>query len=153
MSKAKFSRNIWLAALAVSLAFAAIALVNRQAVVANARAAVPSSVKPVKGVDVIVQKNPGGSASRTKTDAEGNATFSKLEPGQYKVRLECKECARSVAGEPSIDLTLTGTRGGDVKRTITKRQLVDGWEVEVSIATTQLRCGVRSRGVELNPND
>ncbi len=42
------------------------------------------SVRPIKGVDVIVKKNPGNSSARTVTsDADGAFTVRGLEAGSY----------------------------------------------------------------------
>lgn len=48
-----------------------------------------SATKPVKGIDVIVQKNPGNSAARTATTGEnGEFTFVDLPPGHYSLRID-----------------------------------------------------------------
>lgn len=50
--------------------------------------ATASTVKPVKGIDVVVMKNPGNSAARTvTTDSDGNFKFPVLEAGSYSLRL------------------------------------------------------------------
>jgi hypothetical protein len=47
---------------------------------------------PLKGVDVKLGKNPGGSpAARTATDAEGNFTFPVVPAGDYVLTLEVKK--------------------------------------------------------------
>src|SRR4026209_1192572 len=47
-----------------------------------------STVKPVKGIDVIVQKNPGNTAARTGTTNEkGEVEFVWLEPGNYSLAI------------------------------------------------------------------
>lgn len=42
---------------------------------------------PIPGIDIVVRKQPGGSALKATTDKEGRATFSKLEPGSYTVSI------------------------------------------------------------------
>ncbi|MCA1818341.1 MAG: carboxypeptidase-like regulatory domain-containing protein [Acidobacteria bacterium] len=47
---------------------------------------------PLKGVDVKLGKNPGGSpAARTTTDADGNFTFPVVPAGDYVLTLETKK--------------------------------------------------------------
>ena len=46
------------------------------------------SVKPVKGIDVVVLKDPGNTAVRTvTTDSEGHFTFPVLPAGSYYLKL------------------------------------------------------------------
>ena len=46
-----------------------------------------SNVTPVKGIDVIVQKNPGGSARQTATvDKNGNLSVELPGPGNYTIK-------------------------------------------------------------------
>lgn len=47
---------------------------------------------PLKGVDVKLGKNPGGSpAARTTTDEEGNFAFPVVPAGEYILTLELKK--------------------------------------------------------------
>ena len=47
---------------------------------------------PLKGVDVKLGKNPGGSpAARTTTDADGHFTFPVVPAGEYTLTLEIKQ--------------------------------------------------------------
>ena len=56
---------------------------------------------PLKGVDVKLGKNPGGSpAARTTSDEKGHFTFSNVAQGSYIVTLE-----------PKLEPTNTNTRG------------------------------------------
>jgi hypothetical protein len=47
-----------------------------------------TSVKPVKGIDVVVQKNPGNSASRqhATVGADGKIMIKLAEPGTYTIK-------------------------------------------------------------------
>ena len=50
--------------------------------------ATASSVKPVRGIDVVVMKDPGNSAARTGTTNEkGEVEFVGLEPGSYSLTI------------------------------------------------------------------
>ena len=101
----------------------------------------PSSVKPVRGIDVIVECprcKPPVEARAAKTDAEGGFNFSDLPSGEYKVRLQCKECERSVAGKPTIEVTLTGTKQRDLKKAISKERLVAGVTLAVDVLAKQI---------------
>lgn len=42
-----------------------------------------AAINPIPGVDVIVKKNPGGTAFTVKTDKNGRFTVSGLTPGEY----------------------------------------------------------------------
>ena len=59
-----------------------------------------SSVKPVKGIDVVVMKNPGNSAAHiVTTDSDGTFKFPVLEAGSYSLRLS-----------RSVDVSVNGRR-------------------------------------------
>ena len=47
----------------------------------------PGLSKPIPGIDIIVRKKPGGTPSRTTTDAGGAFAFANLEPGEYELAL------------------------------------------------------------------
>jgi uncharacterized surface anchored protein len=73
-----------------------------------------SSVRPIKGIAVIVEKKPGNTAScQTQSDAEGNFTVGDLTPGTYEVSLVCKAKCQSMndlnAGVIQFTLTATST--------------------------------------------
>lgn len=94
--------------LVLGIAFAVVA--------ASGIATHASAVKPIRGIDVIVQKQPGNTATRTvKTDANGVATFGKLEKGQYSVTVVAPKTAKidsAVATLNSqISLKLEGVTG------------------------------------------
>ena len=84
------------------------------------------SVKPVKGIDVIVQKNPGNTAARTGTTNEkGEVEFVGLEPGIYSLTIVDpsnikKVHSGSLGGDPSFRqnylVEIAGAVGGPISR-------------------------------------
>jgi len=84
------------------------------------------SVTPVKGIDVIVQKNPGNSAARTGTTNEkGEVEFAGLEPGNYSLTIVDpsnikKVHSGSLGGDPSFRqnylVEIAGAVGGPISR-------------------------------------
>lgn len=58
MKNSRFSTNALVIAVAATAMFIASGFVARSVVVANVRMAGPRNVKPVKGIDVIVEKHP-----------------------------------------------------------------------------------------------
>lgn len=61
-----------------SLACAALALSSTAAMAA---------IDPIPGVDIIVQKNPGGTIVHIQTDANGTLTLRNLAPGDYVIEI------------------------------------------------------------------
>lgn len=52
---------------------------------------------PLKGCDIKLGKNPGGSpAARTTTDDEGKFTFENLPAGKYDLYCSYDQCARAI---------------------------------------------------------
>ena len=85
--------------------------------------ATASSVKPVRGIDVIVKKNPGNSAARTgTTNGEGEVEFVGLEPGNYSLTIvdpskqKVVKGNASTAGDVLLRVEITGAVGGPIKR-------------------------------------
>jgi len=75
-----------------------------------------SSQTPIKGLNVIVQKDSGDTSSREmQTDAEGSFTVGDLLPGSYSVSLVCKAKCQSMndlsAGKIQFTLTATSENG------------------------------------------
>src|ERR1043165_4210891 len=85
-------RKAALARLLASLALTALCLAS---ITADAQKGPQSTTgAPLKGVDVKLGKNPGGSpAARTTTDADGNFTFRVVPAGDYILTLEIKKDA------------------------------------------------------------
>jgi hypothetical protein len=69
-----------------------------------------SSVKPVRGIDVIVEKNPGNTAVRTVvTDGEGHFAIPVLPAGLYSLRLSLPKESRTTTN--STDAARKGDIG------------------------------------------
>ncbi len=88
--------------------------------------ATASSVKPVRGIDVIVQKNPGNTAARTGTTNEkGEVEFIGLEPGSYSLTIVNPSNKKKMhGGSPTGDtdvqqnylVEIVGVVGGPINR-------------------------------------
>ncbi len=63
----------------------------------------------IPGIDIIVQKKPGGSAIQVKTGADGTYKFTRLAPGTYDL---------STAGQPPqlVIVGSDGTLGGKLMK-------------------------------------
>jgi hypothetical protein len=131
------SISILIATFSLITVFVASVLLARSTVAAKTPLTEPmGSVKPVKGIDVIVQKNPGNTAVRqTQSDAEGSFTVDSLPPGSYQVSLECKARCQSMndLGAGSIQFTLTGAKESPFKRNLSKQELVTGVKFPIEI--------------------
>ena len=64
---------------------------------------------PLKGVDVKLGKNPGGSPAKRTTDADGKFDFGVLPKGSYSLTLT------SSSKEPACEIEITGAEGGTIK--------------------------------------
>ena len=85
--------------LRVALIAGAVSLLATSAALAGA---------PLKGVDIKLGKNPGGSPAARTTDAQGRADFGVLPAGQYTV---------SISSRKTLHLIVSGSPGGLVERT------------------------------------
>jgi hypothetical protein len=139
MKRSNISTNN-LIALTLTAIFVASVFLTGSSVVANARVAKPRGVKPVRGIDVIVEKEPGNSASReAQTNADGGFTLSDLTAGQYKFAVACRGgCAARVVAELPIIITLTGAGERNFKRSFSKRQLEAGVTFQVQFTGKQV---------------
>ena len=137
MKRSKSSINILIAAFGLSTIFVASVFTTHSTLARVLTGEPMSSVRPIKGVDVIVQKNPGNTAVRqTLTDAEGSFTVDSLPPALYQISLVCKARCQSMndLGAGSIQFTLTGAKESPFKRNISKQQLVNGVKFDFEIA-------------------
>lgn len=85
------------------IALAALALLS----VPVGSAIAQSAANPIPGIDIIVQKNPGGIVvARTRTDRDGHFSLGRLDPGSYVVSLDSRSLRRAVQGiDPSAEET------------------------------------------------
>ena len=93
-----------------------------------------SSVRPVRGIDVIVKKDPGNTAARTATTNEkGEVEFVGLEPGNYSLtiadattqrpanaklglRIDDLSADREGVAADNYEVAIVGAVGGPIKR-------------------------------------
>lgn len=142
MKSSKSSISLFIAALSVSTIFVMSVFTARSTVAARAgMGRTMSTVTPVKGIDVIVNKGrgekgycPQQSMSR-QTDAEGSFTVGDLTPCSYDVSLQCNARCQSMndLSAGSIQFDLTGAKENPFKRNITKQQLVAGVKFPIEI--------------------
>jgi hypothetical protein len=128
MKSSKSSITILIAALSVGMIFVASVLGARSNMAAAGAGEPMSSVKPVRGIDVIVEKGPPGNSASRQTNTQGSFTVSDLTPGTYEVSLVCNARCQSMndLNAGVIQFVLTGAKEADFKRNITKQQLVAG---------------------------
>jgi hypothetical protein len=67
---------------------------------------------PLKGVDVKLGKNPGGSVASRTTDAAGRADFGVWPKGDYTLSLSAPP------GSPGLHLVVTGPSAGPIEREV-----------------------------------
>lgn len=67
---------------------------------------------PLKGVDVKLGRNPGGSVAARTTDAAGNVDFGVLPAGSYTIEIA------SGAAQHRVHVTVQGAAGGAMSRDI-----------------------------------
>jgi len=95
-----------------------------------------SSVRPVRGIDVIVQKNPGGTARRITTSADGSITVAGLEPGSYTLTFNpCPEKRDGSQSNPITAFVIANPGTNAIRVTITN-------------ATCAVSSGLPLRGVQ-----
>lgn len=139
MKRSKLSTNN-LIALTLNAIFVASVFLTGSSGSATIRVGEPRGVKPVKGIDVIVEKEPGNSASReAQTNADGMFILSDMTTGQYKFAVACRSgCASRVVAELPVIITLTGTGERNFKRSFSKRQLEAGVTFQVQVTGKQV---------------
>jgi hypothetical protein len=65
-------------------------------VVTGSAAAMMLVNNPIPGIDIIVRKEPGGTAIKVKTDDKGGFALNAVEPGTYRVTLGGPSLRRGV---------------------------------------------------------
>ena len=105
MKRLKTSKHFLIAFLVACTAFAAGLLIASQVVMA--------ATNPVKGIGVVVKKNPGGNTANARTNQDGKFTM-KLEPGSYTMTLKH---ADKIAPDTfkTLVVTVEGARGTPIK--------------------------------------
>jgi len=84
--------------------------------------AVPGA--PLKGVDVKLGRNPGGSPAARTTDQNGKFDFGVLPKGSYYLIVSLPDKNRSAAASPTVKtcwVTINGAVGGAIQK---------GWDFE-----------------------
>jgi hypothetical protein len=66
---------------------------------------------PLKGVDVKLGKNPGGSPAKRTTGADGKFDFGVLPAGSYSLTLSVPSSSK----EPDCEIEINGAEGGTIK--------------------------------------
>jgi hypothetical protein len=83
----------------------------------------------IPGIDIIVQKKPGGKAIQVKTGADGTYKFTRLAPGTYDL---------IIPGQPvkSVTVGTDGTLGGKLMRNPDgTRSIFDRWGKRIATPT------------------
>jgi hypothetical protein len=88
--------------------FLFVAIVSLASVAAYAGA-------PLKGVDVKLGKNPGGSPAARTTGADGKIDFGVLPAGSYYVTVSAPK-GTDVSKEPDALIEIHGATGGTIKK-------------------------------------
>src|SRR5437899_8311899 len=70
---------------------------------------------PLKGVDVKLGKNPGGSPAARTTNAEGKIDFGVLSAGSYSLIISAPK-GNDVSKEPDAQIAIHGATGGTIRR-------------------------------------
>lgn len=70
---------------------------------------------PLKGVDVKLGKNPGGSPAARTTNAEGKIDLGVLPAGSYYLIVDAPKGA-DVTKEPDAQIEIHGAKGGTIRK-------------------------------------
>ena len=93
----------------------------------------PKPGEPLKGVGVIIQRRPGGSASQKLTNKDGEVTFVGLAPGNYSLTVQqldseaLRQNRLSPTDKYEVEVTGAGLVGGTMKRSFdpTKKEFYE----------------------------
>ena len=111
--------------------------------------AVPGA--PLKGVDVKLGKNPGGSPAARTTDQNGKFDFGVLPKGSYYLIVSLPDKNRSAAPSPTVKacwITINGAVGGAIQKgwDFEKNRAFDAATMNTAKAATQEKIVFESDG-------
>jgi hypothetical protein len=99
-----------------------------------------AATNPVKGIGVVVKKNPGGGKpSNARTNQDGKFTVSGIESGSYIIRMKLDDVSLTVN---NIDfskfrtavITIEGVKGGSLIKRIPITELQRGVAFDIEVA-------------------
>ena len=90
-----------------------------------AQTAQPAAVPQVSGMDVRLEQISGTAVLTTRSDENGNFTFSSVAPGSYKLRVGCDTAGQATPGgaqkcHAEFRIVITEKSTGVIKGTIRK---------------------------------